>query len=134
MVVSHEELARFIRDALMTKGASVADAGVVADGLVWANLRGVDGHGVSRLASYLDMIERGEIDPKAQPRLLRDRAATFVLDGGRGFGPVAMMQAIAVANDVAIPPERVLAWCGKPPIPAPSAATRNGWPNAVASR
>jgi ureidoglycolate dehydrogenase (NAD+) len=101
IVVGHEELARFIRDALIAKGASVADAGVVADGLVWANLRGVDGHGVSRLPSYLNMIERGEINPKAQPRLLHDRAATFVLDGGRGFGPVAMMQAIAVATDVA---------------------------------
>ena len=36
------------------------DATIVADGLVWANLRGVDGHGVSRLPSYLKMIERGE--------------------------------------------------------------------------
>jgi hypothetical protein len=50
------------------KGASAADAAIVAEGLVWANLRGVDGHGVSRLPSYLKMIERGEIDPKAQPR------------------------------------------------------------------
>ena len=99
MVVGHEELARFIGDVLIAKGASAADAGTVAEGLVWANLRGVDGHGVSRLPSYLNMIERGEIDPKAQPRLPHDRAATFVLDGGRGFGPVAMMQAIAVATD-----------------------------------
>ncbi len=99
MIVDHQELARFIRDALTTKGARAADAGVVADGLVWANLRGVDGHGVSRLPSYLDMIDRREIDPRAQPRLLHDRAATFVLDGGRGFGPVAMMQAIVLAAD-----------------------------------
>jgi ureidoglycolate dehydrogenase (NAD+) len=99
MVVGHEELARFIREALTANGASAADAGAVADGLVWANLRGVDGHGVSRLPSYLNMIERGEIDLKARPRLLHDRAATFVLDGGRGFGPVAMMQAITVATD-----------------------------------
>ena len=71
----------------------------VADGLVWANLRGVDGHGVSRLPSYLKMIERGGIDVSAQPRLLQDRAATFVLDGGHGFGPVAMMQAAAIAAE-----------------------------------
>ena len=53
----------------MAKGARAEDAVVVAEGLVWANLRGIDGHGVSRLPSYLKMIERGEIDPKAQPRL-----------------------------------------------------------------
>jgi ureidoglycolate dehydrogenase (NAD+) len=98
-VVDHQELGRFIRDALMSKGASAADAAIVGDGLVWANLRGVDGHGVSRLPSYLKMIEGGEIDPKAQPRLVHDRAATFVLDSGRGFGPVAMMQAIAIAAE-----------------------------------
>lgn len=97
IVVGHEELARFICDALTAKGANVADARTVAEGLVWANLRGVDGHGVSRLPSYLKMIERGEIDPKGRPELVHDRAATFMLDGGRGFGPVAMMQAIAVA-------------------------------------
>ncbi len=96
-VVGHEELGRFICDLLKTAGAAEADAATVAEGLVWANLRGVDGHGVSRLPRYLKMIERGEIDPKMQPRLIHDRAATFVLDCGHGFGPVAAMQAIAIA-------------------------------------
>ncbi len=99
IVVGHEELARFIREVLVAKGASAADAASVADGLVWANLRGVDGHGVARLSSYLTLIERGEIDPKAQPRLVQDRGAVFVLDGGFGFGPPAMMQAIAIAAE-----------------------------------
>src|ERR1700722_12605969 len=97
IVVSHQELGRFIREVLMATGAREKDAAIVAEGLVWANLRGVDGHGVSRLPRYLKIIERGEIDPKAQPRLSHDRAATFVLDGGHGFGPVAAMQAIAIA-------------------------------------
>jgi len=97
IVVGHEELGRFIRDVLVAAGASEKDAATVAEGLVWANLRGVDGHGVSRLPRYLKIIERGEIDPKAQPRLIHDRAATFVLDSGHGFGPVAAMQAIAIA-------------------------------------
>jgi ureidoglycolate dehydrogenase (NAD+) len=99
IVVGHEELKRFIRDALVAKGAREADASTVADGLVWANLRGVDGHGVSRLPSYLKMIDGGEIDVKTRPRLVHDRAATIVLDGGHGFGPVAMMQAIALATE-----------------------------------
>lgn len=99
IIVGHEELSRFIRDALEGKGARPEDAAVVAEGLVWANLRGVDGHGVSRLPLYLRMIERGEIDVAAKPQLVRDRAATFVLDGARGFGPVAMMQAIALAAE-----------------------------------
>jgi ureidoglycolate dehydrogenase (NAD+) len=99
--VGGEELARFVGDALRAVGSSTADAAAVAEGLVWANLRGVDGHGVSRLPSYLAMIERGGIDLKARPRLVQERGATFLLDGGGGFGPVAMMQAIGIATESA---------------------------------
>jgi ureidoglycolate dehydrogenase (NAD+) len=99
IVVGHEELSRFISDALVAKGARAEDAAIVAEGLVWANLRGVDGHGVSRLPFYLRMIERGQIEVATRPQLAQDRAATFIVDGGRGFGPVAMMQAIAIATE-----------------------------------
>ncbi|HUD88600.1 MAG TPA: Ldh family oxidoreductase [Xanthobacteraceae bacterium] len=97
ITVGHEELGRFIRETLVAVGARESDAAIVADGLVWANLRGGDGHGVSRLPRYLGIIKRGEIDTKAAPKLTHDRAATFVLDCGHGFGPVAVMQAAALA-------------------------------------
>jgi ureidoglycolate dehydrogenase (NAD+) len=97
IIVGHQELKRFIHDVLVVAGTSDSDANTVADGLVWANLRGVDGHGISRLPRYLKYIESGEIDVKAQPRLVHDRAATFVMDGHHGFGPVAAMQASALA-------------------------------------
>jgi ureidoglycolate dehydrogenase (NAD+) len=97
ILVPHQELHRFIRDVLVSLGARESEAGIVADGLVWANLRGGDGHGVSRLSRYIGIIKRGEIDTKAQPRLVHDRPATFVIDSGHGFGPVACMQAAALA-------------------------------------
>jgi ureidoglycolate dehydrogenase (NAD+) len=97
ILVGHEGLHRFIRDVLVALGARESDAGFVADGLVWANLRGGDGHGVSRLSRYIGFIKRGEIDLKVKPRLVHDRPATFVLDSGHGFGPVACMQAAALA-------------------------------------
>jgi ureidoglycolate dehydrogenase (NAD+) len=95
--ISHEALLRFIRDVLVVHGAREQDAAAVAEGLVWANLRGVDGHGVSRLPRYLAFMKRGEIDTKAELRLSHDLAATFVLDSGHGFGPVACMAAAAMA-------------------------------------
>jgi ureidoglycolate dehydrogenase (NAD+) len=96
-LVGHEELGRFIRAVLVKKGASEHDAAMVGQGLVWANLRGGDGHGVSRLPRYLNLIARGEIDPKAQPRIVHDRAATLMVDAGHGFGPVAVMKAASLA-------------------------------------
>ena len=58
--VDHEELSRFIRELLVKHGASDKDAVVVAAGLVWANLRGSDGHGVSRLPRYLKLLTSGD--------------------------------------------------------------------------
>ena len=97
IAVGHEELGRFIREILVAHGARAADAAVVAEGLVWANLRGGDGHGVSRLPRYVKLLADGEIDTKVKPRLTEDRGATFVLDCGHGFGPVAVMQAATLA-------------------------------------
>ena len=96
-LVGERELGRFIRDVLVAHGAHEKEAAVVAEGLVWANLRGGDGHGVSRLPRYVKLLDNGEIDTKIEPRLTHDRAATFVLDCGHGFGPVAVMQAAALA-------------------------------------
>ena len=38
------------------------DAATVADVLVWANLRGVDSHGVLRVPKYVEWIEAGDLD------------------------------------------------------------------------
>jgi ureidoglycolate dehydrogenase (NAD+) len=95
--VSPGELGRFIRDSLVKHGARAQDAAIVAEGLVWANLRGGDGHGVSRLPRYLKFLDSGDIDVTAQPRLVHDRGATLMIDGGHGFGPVAVMEGAARA-------------------------------------
>jgi ureidoglycolate dehydrogenase (NAD+) len=97
ILVPHQELHSFICDVLVSLGARADEAAIVADGLVWANLRGGDGHGVSRLPRYIGIIKRGEIDTKARPHLVHDRPATFVIDSGHGFGPVACMQAASLA-------------------------------------
>jgi ureidoglycolate dehydrogenase (NAD+) len=96
-LVGHDELGRFIADILVKHGARAQDAVSVAEGLVWANLRGGDGHGVSRLPRYLKLLDSGEIDAKAKARLVHDRGATLMFDGGHGFGPVAVLAAAARA-------------------------------------
>jgi ureidoglycolate dehydrogenase (NAD+) len=96
-LVGHDELGRFIANILVKHGANAHDATIVAQGLVWANLRGGDGHGVSRLPRYVKLLASGEIDVKAQPRPVHDRGATLMIDGGHGFGPVAVMEGAARA-------------------------------------
>jgi ureidoglycolate dehydrogenase (NAD+) len=95
--VHHSDLARFIVAAFAAKGMAADDAAIVADALVWANLRGGDSHGVVRLPRYLDMIAVDDMDPIARPTFALDCPTRFVLDGNRCAGPIAMTQAIALA-------------------------------------
>jgi len=58
-----EALTRFATDIFGRAGLPQADAAVVAEALVWANLRGVDTHGVMRVPRYVDLIECGDMNP-----------------------------------------------------------------------
>jgi ureidoglycolate dehydrogenase (NAD+) len=99
--VPPDELARLLAAILAAKGMSAADAATVAEVLTWANIRGVDGHGAVRLPSYLEFIDRGELDPKAVPNVRALGPSAFILDCARAAGPVAMMQAARRAVDIA---------------------------------
>ena len=99
--IHHEALARFMADILAAKGMSGADAATVAEVLAWANIRGVDGHGAVRLPTYLQFIDRGELDPRAEPQARAIGPTAFILDCARAAGPVALMKAAGLAVDTA---------------------------------
>jgi ureidoglycolate dehydrogenase (NAD+) len=99
VLVSHSDLTQFIIAAFVAKGMAADDARIIADALIWANLRGGDSHGVIRLPRYIELIDKGEMDPAARPDVALDSPLRFVLDGMRCAGPIAMMRAIALAGD-----------------------------------
>ena len=92
--VAADELRRFTRDLFVAKGMPASDAATVADVLVWANLRGVDTHGVSRAPSYLGWIDRRDLNPRPSIRLTTDTPAAAVIEADRAAGPVAMVRAM----------------------------------------
>jgi LDH2 family malate/lactate/ureidoglycolate dehydrogenase len=94
MVVEAERLRRFTSDVFARAGMSHADAAIVADALVWANLRGVDSHGVSRVPSYVEWMRRGDINAAARMRIVTETAAVVVLDADRAAGAPAMTTAM----------------------------------------
>jgi ureidoglycolate dehydrogenase (NAD+) len=99
--IPHLDLSRFIAAMLGAKGMSAEDAATVAEGLVWADMRGTDSHGVVRLPTYLDFIDRGQLDPRARPKPRAIGPSAIVLDCARAAGPVAMMQAARLAVETA---------------------------------
>jgi LDH2 family malate/lactate/ureidoglycolate dehydrogenase len=74
---------------------------VVADALLWANLRGVDSHGVSRLPQYLKFIKDGVIASHPVMQVVADAPAVTVLDAGRAAGPIAMRRAVELVLEKA---------------------------------
>jgi ureidoglycolate dehydrogenase (NAD+) len=96
-----ERLSTFVAAIFAAHGLSQPDAAMVAEVLVWADLRGVRSHGVSRVPSYLGYIRSGALDPHAEPTLQPLTDASFVLHGAHCAGPVAMMRAAERTRDAA---------------------------------
>jgi ureidoglycolate dehydrogenase (NAD+) len=96
--------------SLLQAGGFVPDhAAQTADLLVWANLRGADSHGVLRIPRYVEMVELGIINPKAEPRLVSDFGATAMLDADRAPGAVGMIMAAEKA--IALASRSGIGWC-----------------------
>lgn len=89
------------------KGMPAADAAQAADTLLYADLRGIDSHGVSNMFPiYVHWFDTGFINPTPAPRVVREAAAVATIDddGGLGLatGPRAMDLAIAKAAECGI--------------------------------
>lgn len=97
ITVTATELRRFASSIFTRAGMTPQHADLVADVLVWADLRGMDTHGVSRIPLYLKLLANGDMNPHASIAVARDTAASVLIDGDRGAGPVVMMQAMAAA-------------------------------------
>ena len=92
--VSGDDLNRFIGDVFEAAGLSHDHARILGDSLTWANLRGVDTHGVVRVARYLEMIEQGIINRAPNIALRHPTSSSIVLDADRAAGPVVMLSAV----------------------------------------
>ena len=77
--------------------------------LVWANLRGVDSHGVIRIPRYLDLIAKKSINLQPDIRVDRRAGALAVIEADLAPGPVVMMQAADEA--IARARETHVGWC-----------------------
>jgi LDH2 family malate/lactate/ureidoglycolate dehydrogenase len=89
-LVGADTLRSFITEVFVRKAMSAEHARLVADALVWANLRGIDSHGVMRVPRYVEFVDLGYVNPQATIRIKTESPAAVLLDAGRAAGPVAM--------------------------------------------
>ncbi len=109
VLIAKDDLHAFAKAILVADGVDAATADSWVRVLVWANLRGVDSHGVIRIPRYLDLLSKGSVNRRPDMRIERRSGAIAVLEADRAPGPVAMERAMAEAIDRAR--EVHIGWC-----------------------
>jgi LDH2 family malate/lactate/ureidoglycolate dehydrogenase len=87
-VVAESDLREFIERILRAAGVPAEKAALVAAPLTASSLRGVDSHGIQLLPHYVGQIERGDVNPLAEGRVVSESGACLVYDAEHGLGQV----------------------------------------------
>ena len=103
---SIEQLNKFSVDLLVKMGLTKENAEIVADSLIFADLRNVSSHGIVRLPTYIERIDSGIMNLQPEMKYIRQRGATALLDAENGLGQLAghkaMQRAIELAKEFGI--------------------------------
>src|SRR5258707_7872785 len=105
-LVPQQKLATFTAQCLEKLGLQDADAQLVAQTLVAANLRGVDSHGVVRLPHYATRLRNRTVKARPQISVRRTGPSAAIVEGDSGMGQLvatrAMNEAIALARETGV--------------------------------
>jgi len=101
MIIDHGRLRSFANRIVAAGGSKPEEAGIVADHLVEANLRGHDSHGVGMLVAYVRDFEAGTLKANQKPEIVSDTGTISVWDAHAGYGQVIARQAVEWAIEAA---------------------------------
>jgi ureidoglycolate dehydrogenase (NAD+) len=96
-LIGRADLEAYVAAIFVAAGVAAAMAADWARAVVWANLRGVDSHGVLRVPRYVDLLRRGHINPDPDMQIERRAGAIVVMEADRAPGAIAMARAMTEA-------------------------------------
>ncbi|MCK9404190.1 MAG: Ldh family oxidoreductase [Chitinophagaceae bacterium] len=103
-IFSYKRLYAFTHSIFKNIGCTEEHAATATVGLLAADLRGIDSHGVARLSGYVRLWEAKRVNAKPGIRIVHETPSTAVVDGDAGLGlvvaPFAMQVAIEKARKV----------------------------------
>ena len=106
MPASYETHRRQLELILVAWGMAPPAAASTAEIMSWADLNGIDSHGISMVPVYDERRRDGKIDMRAEPEVTRETPVSALVDGRGGLGHAnarrAMDLAIAKAKTVGI--------------------------------
>ena len=87
-------------------GMPPVNAAITAEIMSYADLHGIDSHGISMIPSYDERRRAGKISMTAEPKIVHDRLVAALVDGGGGLGHlnshVAMNLAVSKARTLGV--------------------------------
>ncbi|MFW5683861.1 MAG: Ldh family oxidoreductase [Spirochaetota bacterium] len=99
--ISHERLDQFTRGVLEAMAVPPDESAMVSDCLLYANLSGVDSHGIVRLPHYVRRLRNGTIKSRPVITYSRPQPALLGVDGDDGLGHVVTSRAVERGLEIA---------------------------------
>lgn len=100
-VYSYKQLYEFTLKIFTQIGCPHDHAVTAAKALVSADLRGIDSHGIARLAGYIRLWDANRINSKPEIKVIHETVSTAVVDGDRGLGLVVAPFSMNIAIEKA---------------------------------
>ncbi len=88
------QLCSFAESVFIRMGFSPEDASISAEGLIRADIRGIDSHGIARLSGYVRLCRAGRLNPNPEMTFQTSFPTAGVLDAGKGIGFLAGKRAM----------------------------------------
>ncbi|MDH7799525.1 MULTISPECIES: Ldh family oxidoreductase [unclassified Beijerinckia] len=95
--ISAAALAEAVAKIFVATGVSPADAAIVAEDLVAADVEGVGSHGVMLVPMYVDRLRAGSVSTASAGEVVSDREAAVVIDAHNVLGQLTARQAVSLA-------------------------------------
>ena len=73
-----------------------------AEVMAWADLHGIDSHGIAYLTVYYERWQKGRINLKAKPKIIRETPLSTLFDGDGGLGHPTSRLAMQTAIEKAL--------------------------------
>lgn len=101
MKIRLDDLKEFSVKALVWAGVSEENANTVADVLITTDTFGVVTHGTKNLYPYIQKMQAGGLDAKAEPSIISEGPAWAIIDGNQAVGMVSACKAMKLAIEKA---------------------------------
>ena len=101
MPASYETHRKQLELILEAWGMPKATAAGTAEIMSWADLHGIDTHGISMVPPYDERRRGNKLDVRAEPRIVKETPVSALVDGGGGLGHPTGRRAMEIAIEKA---------------------------------